>query len=235
MTTAGDDASDGRLRVELHAHTHASPDCRLSPQTLIRVLAERGIDALAVTDHNTMDGAFEMAEAAPFPVILGDEVKSTAGDIIGLFLTEPVPRDMSPIETVRAIKEQRGLVLVPHAFDRLRRSALGRAAVESIVDDIDILEAFNGRTIWPPDNAAAGEFADRHGLVRSVGSDAHLATEVGRSWQRMDPWSGPDDFLDSLRRAELHTSLAPMWVHLGSSMHTYALKAERRFRRARGV
>lgn len=235
MTPTGDDASESRLRVELHAHTHASPDCRLSPQTLIRVLLEREIDALAVTDHNSMDGAFELADVAPFPVILGEEIKSTEGDIIGLFLTEPVPCDLSPIETARAIKEQHGLVLVPHAFDRLRRSALGRAAVESIVGDIDILEVFNGRTIWPPDNAAAGGVADRHGLARSVGSDSHLATEVGRSWQRMHPWSGPDDFLASLREAEFHTSLAPMWVHLGSSVHTYALKAERRFRRARGV
>ncbi|MBM4437740.1 MAG: PHP domain-containing protein [Actinobacteria bacterium] len=220
-----------RLRVELHAHTNASPDSRLRPATIIRVCQARGIEALAITDHNTMDGAFAVAAAAPFPIILGDEIKSRAGDIIGLFLKGPVPRDLSPRETVHAIKAQGGLVLVPHPFDSLRRSALGLAAVESIVDGIDILEVFNGRTIRAADNAAARHYAERHGLAQSVGSDSHLLAEIGVSWQRMRPWSDPADFLLSLRDAELHMRHAPAWVHLGSSFHAYATKFEKRLRR----
>ena len=189
---------------------------------------------MAITDHNTMEGAFALAEIAPFPVILGEEIKSTEGDITGLFLQRAIARDLSPGETVRAIKEQGGLVLVPHAFDRLRRSALGRAAVESILDDIDILEVFNGRTIRNSDNRAALGFARRHGLAESVGSDSHLAAEVGRSWQCMRPWDGSAGFLTSLREAELHHSLAPIWVHLGSSFHAYTTKAEKRLRRLLG-
>ena len=222
------------LRVELHAHTSASPDCRLKPHRLVEVLAERGIDALAVTDHNTMDGAFALAELQAIPLILGEEIKSTEGDIIGLFLRQPIERDLSPAETVRAIKEQGGLVLVPHPFDSLRRSALGQPAIESILADIDVLEVFNGRTIRDRDNATAGAFARDHGLAASVGSDSHLVVEVGRSWQCLPAWDGPADFLQGLRAAELHTSLAPKWVHLGSSFHAYSTKAEKRLRRLIG-
>ena len=162
---------------------------------------------MAVTDHNTMDGAFEMAERLPIPVILGEEIKSTEGDIIGLFLSHEIPRDMSPAETVAAIREQGGLVLLPHPFDGLRRSALGRAAVDSIVDDIDIFEVFNGRTLLRRDNDAADRYADEHSLIKSVGSDSHLAAEIGHCCQSMRPWDDPQDFLASLREAELHASL----------------------------
>lgn len=219
------------LRVDLHAHTHASPDCRLSPEKLVRVLRERGINVVAITDHNTMDGAFEFAELATFPVIMGEEIKTSEGDVIGLFLRRPIERDMSPVETVCAIKEQGGVAMVPHPFDRLRRSALGRAAVETIMDDIDILEVFNGRTIRAADNDQADLFAVDHGLARSVGSDSHLAIEVGRSWQSMRPWTHPTGFLESLRHAELCGRLSPKWVHLGSSLHAYTIKAEKRIRR----
>ncbi len=220
--------------MELHSHTYASPDSRLSAATIARVNRERGIDVLAITDHNTMAGAFELAERLPFPVILGEEIKSTEGDIIGLFLTEEIPRGLSPAETAAAITEQGGLVLAPHPFDGLRRSALGRAAVDSILEQVDILEVFNGRTLRRRDNTRADEYARRHGLVRSVGSDSHLAAEIGRCWQAMRPWTGPRDFLAALREAELHAELAPAWVHLGSSLHAHAAKIERRVRRLAG-
>lgn len=222
--------SEIRLRVELHSHTHASPDCGLAPPRLIGLLQARGIDAIAVTDHNTMAGAFEMAEISPVPVILSEEIKSTAGDIIGLFLSEPIPRDMSPGETVGAIKEQGGLVLVPHPFDSLRRSALGRAAVDSICEHIDILEVFNARTLRSRDNDAARAYAHEHGLVASVGSDSHIPREVGVCWQRMRPWDGPDEFLAALRESELHEELAPAWVHAGSSLHASTTKFRKRLR-----
>ncbi len=218
---------DGRLRLELHAHTHASPDCGLSPTRLIELLQERGIQALAVTDHNTMAGAFEMVRVSPLPTILAEEIKSTAGDIIGLFLEEEIPRDMSPRDTVGAIKDQGGLVLLPHPFDSLRRSAL-REATDDIREHIDILEVFNGRTLRERDNRTAQDYARDHGLVASVGSDSHLAREVGVSWQLIKPWSGPEEFLDNLRKAELHMELAPAWVHAGSSLHAYATKFRKR-------
>ncbi|MDE2990152.1 MAG: PHP domain-containing protein [Chloroflexota bacterium] len=218
---------DGRIRLELHAHTHASPDCALSPTRLIELLQDRGIQALAVTDHNTMAGAFEMARVSPMPIILAEEIKSTAGDIIGLFLEEEIPRDMSPRDTVAAIKDQSGLVLLPHPFDSLRRSAL-REATDSIREHIDILEVFNGRTLRERDNRTAQDYARDHGLVASVGSDSHLAREVGVSWQLLEPWSGPDEFLDNLRHAELHMELAPAWVHAGSSLHAYTTKFRKR-------
>ena len=218
------------LRVELHAHTQASPDCGLAPETLVGLLMSRGIDALAVTDHNTMSGAFEMATISALPVILSEEIKSTAGDIIGLFLREEIPRDMGPQETAGAIKEQGGLVLVPHPFDSLRRSALGLDVVDSIRDQIDILEIFNGRTLRERDNHSAFVYAKEHALVASVGSDSHLAREVGLSWQSVQPWNGPGEFLENMRVAELHSELAPAWVHAGSSLHAYSTKLQKRLK-----
>ena len=223
-------ASDGRIRLELHAHTHASPDCGLSPARLIELLQARGIQALAVTDHNTMTGAFEMAEVSPLSVILAEEIKSTAGDIIGLFLREEIPRDLSPRDTVAAIKDQGGLVLVPHPFDSLRRSALGREATDSIREQIDILEVFNGRTLRERDNRTAETYARDYGLVASVGSDSHLAREVGVSWQLLKAWSEPGEFLEHLRTADLHKELAPAWVHAGSSLHAYTTKFRKRLK-----
>jgi len=128
---------------------------------------------------------------------------------------------------VAAIKDEGGLVRLPHPFDSVRRSAL-REATDSIREHIDILEVFNGRTLRERDNRTAQDYARDHGLVASVGSDSHLAREVGVSWQLLEPWSGPDEFLDNLRDAELHMELAPAWVHAGSSLHAYTTKFRKR-------
>ena len=121
---------------------------------------------------------------------------------------------------------------LPHPFDGLRRSALGRAAVDSIVDDIDIFEVFNGRTLLRRDNAAADRYAEEHGLIKSVGSDS---SPRGRDRPLLPvhaPLGRPAGLPGlALREAELHASLAPAWVHLGSSLHAYLTKFERRFRR----
>ncbi len=177
-----------------------------------------------------MAGAFEMADVSPLPVILSEEIKSTAGDIIGLFLREEIPRDLTPRDTAGAIKEQGGIVLVPHPFDSLRRSALGRAAVDSIREQIDILEVFNARTLRDRDNEAARAYVREHRLVGSVGSDSHISREVGVCWQLMSPWDQPGQFLENLRGAELHEELAPAWVHAGSSLHAYSTKLRKRLR-----
>jgi predicted metal-dependent phosphoesterase TrpH len=112
------------LRADFHMHTHYSKDCTTSPKRLVARCLRVGLGCIAVTDHNTIRGGMEVAEIAPFPVIVASEVKTTHGEITGLFLTEEIPRGLSPMETVERIKAQGGLVSIPHPFDKVRSSVI---------------------------------------------------------------------------------------------------------------
>jgi hypothetical protein len=137
---------------------------------------------VAITDHDEVSGALEVKSLAPFPVIIGEEIKSTAGDIIGLFLQERVPGGLTPVETARRIKSQAGLVLVPHPFCRLRPTALGRRALLEILPFVDLIEGYNSHTVFPGDNAKGAVFALEHSLPAVACSDSHSALELGGTY-----------------------------------------------------
>ena len=128
------------MRTDLHMHTHFSPDSEMSPQALVKRCVKVGLDCIAVTDHNTIEGAKEVKRIAPFTVIVGEEVGSSDGEITGLFLEEAVPRGLSPLETVKLIKAQGGLVSIPHPYDRFRGSVITPRGIEPYAD---IVEIFN--------------------------------------------------------------------------------------------
>src|SRR3990172_204249 len=134
------------MRADLHAHTHFSRDALTSVDTFAQRYQRAGIDCVAVSDHNNIDGALAVREVAPFRVIIAEEIKSTEGEIIGLFLQETIRKGLTPEDTVRAIKEQGGLVLVPHPFDRTRRSVIRESALLRILPQVDVIEVFNART-----------------------------------------------------------------------------------------
>jgi hypothetical protein len=163
---------------------------------------------------------------APFPVVLGEEVKTDAGEIIGLFIQERIPRGLPPAETARLIRQQGGLVAVPHPFDRLRGSRLRADALDALVAEglVDIIEAFNSRTTFPADNARGVTFAQRHGLPVCAGSDAHSVGEYGQSYTEMEPFDGPAEYLANLRTARLHTAASPFSVHFISKWAKYGKK-----------
>ena len=119
---------------------------------------------------------------APFMVIVGEEVTSSGGEITGLFITEPVPRGLSPVETAVRIKDQGGLVSIPHPFDRFRRHVITPDALEEVLPHVDIVEAFNARNTFSRDNRRAEALAEAHGLLVSAVSDTHTAVEVGRTY-----------------------------------------------------
>jgi predicted metal-dependent phosphoesterase TrpH len=167
-----------------------------------------------VSDHNNVDGAFAVREIAPFRVIVAEEIKSSEGEIIGLFLQETVRKGLSPEDTVRAIREQNGLVLIPHPFDRLRGSPLREEALLRILPDVDVIEVFNARIVFPSGNDRAGRFAREHGLAMSAASDAHSPWEVGRSYVEMADFEGPEEFLTSLREGRIVGRLSSPLVHL---------------------
>ena len=205
------------MKVELHSHTRHSRDCLLSYDDIIAVCQRRRIGALAVTDHNEIDGAFELRRRAPFPVIVGEEIFTTRGEIIGLFLQELIPKGLSPEETVARIKGQGGLVYVPHPFDSYRKGAVGRETLDLIRADVDLIEVLNARNLRHEDDARALAYARQHGLVAAAGSDAHSVGEFGNAYLRMEPFDGPRDFLEKARRGAIGGRHSAGVVHLLSS------------------
>lgn len=216
------------MKVELHSHTRHSRDCLLSYESIIAVCLRRRIGALAVTDHNEIEGAFEMRRRAPFPIIVGEEVFTTQGEIIGLFLRELIPRGLSPQETIARIKEQGGLVYVPHPFDSYRQGAVGLDTLDAIRADVDLLEVLNARNIRHQDDERALQYAREHGLTMAAGSDAHSLGEFGNAYLEMEPFDGAEDFLAKARRGQVRGRHSVSAVHLFS---TYAKLHKRVARR----
>jgi predicted metal-dependent phosphoesterase TrpH len=216
-------ASSNLIRVDLHNHTHYSPDSILSPRDFVREARRRHLDIVAVTDHNTIRGALAVRELSDQPVIIGEEVRSSDGEILGLFLSEDVPKGLPASETIARIRDQGGLVGVPHPFDSLR-SALNEDVALALIGQIDFIEALNARMVFPAHNDKARTFAAAHSLPTSAGSDAHSPREVGRCYVEMPPFEGPRDFIAGLHRGELEGCLSTPFVHL-ISRYAYLRRA----------
>ncbi|MGQ9681926.1 MAG: PHP domain-containing protein [Anaerolineae bacterium] len=205
------------MRLDLHVHTNRSLDCLMTPEVLARTVQARGLDGVAVTDHNDIEGAIALAAIAPFTVIVGEEIKTTEGEVCGLFLRERISPRLSPEETLAAIHEQGGLAYVPHPLDRLRNSAMGRCTLERVLADVDILEVFNARVLVPQDNTAALLLARQHGLAMGAGSDGHIPYEVGRAYVEIQPFADAAGFLQALRQGHAAGRLSSPLVHLATS------------------
>lgn len=197
------------LRADLHVHTSFSRDGQATPEEIAARCERVGLSCVAVTDHDTIAGALETRRVAPFRVIVGEEVNTRSGHVVGLFLSEEVPAGLSAIETMRVIKEQGGLVLLPHPFDRFRLGVLHRVSPEALLPLVDAVEVFNARTFLPQDNHLARRLADRHGFPATAGSDAHSVHELGRTYLEMPDFDGtPGGFLEALAKATLMTRRA---------------------------
>lgn len=190
------------VRVDLHLHSSASFDCRISPLEVARRARQVGLSPLFLTDHDGIEGARVLQEAGQ-SVIVGEEILTSEGEVIGLFLETAVPRRLSPEETVAAIKEQGGLVYLEHPYDDGRRN-LKEAAIERIADQIDIVEVVNGRS-EPGPNRKAEDLRATLGLPGGAGSDAHTLAEIGGVYVEMEPFNGAGDFLSKLRAGRIVT------------------------------
>jgi predicted metal-dependent phosphoesterase TrpH len=187
------------LRVDLHLHSNYSPDSSTSLDALIARCREVGLDRIALTDHNTAEGALRLARLAPQLAIVGEEVRTLEGEVIGLFITETIPARMAAEKTMDLIHEMGGLTYVVHPFDRDRASWSPDRLLE-LSPRVDIVEVYNP---WADAtaNRAAVDFATSLHKVGATGSDAHGVRELGRSWMEMEPFSDPRDFLEKLRGA----------------------------------
>jgi len=211
------------MKVDMHVHTCYSKDATLSLETIMETCRRRGLDGVAITDHNTIAGALALKEMAPWPttcqgrpfvVIVGEEIETTKGGILGLFLKEEISEGLTPEEAMTRIREQGGLVGVCHPLDRLRRSAMRQVALLDILDELDFLEGFNSRVTFPSDNRRAQALAQAQGLPMTAGSDAHTAYEIGRAYMEMPPFNGPEDFLENLAQGRIVGHLTPPWIHI---------------------
>jgi len=195
------------IEVDLHMHTDHSGDCATPVDVLINTARDRGLGAIAITDHNEVSGALEARKLAEelgdIKVIVAEEVKTAEqGEVIGLFLEEKIPKGLTMAETIAEIRRQGGLVYVPHPFDRFH-SVPDYEHLLDIVEEIDLLEVFNPRVALTSFNEEAVRFARKYRIVPAAGSDSHVAQGLGSVRQRIHDFDGPAEFLEAMRDADI--------------------------------
>jgi predicted metal-dependent phosphoesterase TrpH len=193
------------LLCDLHMHTEHSHDCAVPVGALLDYAEAQGLGAIAVTDHNVFRGAQEAVERArdrDLVVIPGEEIKTDSGEVIGLFLQRGIPRGMSMGDTIAAIREQNGVVYLPHPFDRLH-TITDATTLHRHLAEIDVFEVYNARLLFEGFNDEALRFARKYNLTMGAGSDAHVLQGVGTGLVRMRAFETPEEFLISLRSAEI--------------------------------
>lgn len=204
------------LRLEFHCHTIASNDSLTHPRELVEACRRKGIDRVVITDHNTIFGARAAQELEPELVIVGEEILTTRGEILAAFVTEEIPAGLTPQETIRRLKEQGAFISVSHPFDKFREGGWAEEDLLEILPHVDAIEVYNSRCVYPRFNRAAREFAEKHNIAGTVGSDAHAAFEVGRSLLRLEQFEGPEGMRKVIRNAQFETRWSPPWFHLAS-------------------
>ncbi|HEV3053272.1 MAG TPA: glycosyltransferase [Solirubrobacteraceae bacterium] len=234
----------GLIDVDLHMHTDHSYDCATPVEVLLAEARSRGLGAIAITDHNEISGALDArAKADGIKVIVAEEVKTAnQGEVIGLFIEQKIERGMTLPETIAEIKRQGGLVYVPHPFDRMH-SVPDYEHLNAVLDDVDAIEVFNPRVAIAEFNEEALRFALKYRIPAGAGSDAHVPQGLGSVRIRMRDFNGPEEFLESLRDADIVRNPASLlYVQALKFLQTKAMPAgarrasrDRRVRRATGA
>jgi predicted metal-dependent phosphoesterase TrpH len=204
------------LNVEFHSHTNASKDSLTRPADLIAAARRKGLDRLVITDHNKITGARAAQVLEPELVIVGEEIMTTQGEILAAFVTEEIPRGLTPMETIQRLREQGAFISVSHPFDRLRSGSWRERDLLEIILLVDAIEVYNSRCMNPGFNGEARRFAEKHNLAGTVGSDSHAAFEVGRSFMRLEQFEGPDELRNVIRQGSQQVKWSPPWIHFTS-------------------
>jgi len=193
-------------------------DSDMSVEKVIARCQEVGIGCVAIADHDAVEGGLKMQKIAPFPVIVAEEILTPNGEIMGMFLTERIPSGVSPEEAVRRIKEQGGLVCIPHPYDRARCAALDHGFPRDLLSQVDVIEVFNSRASRFADWDKAKLTAQEYGLLHSAGSDAHTPGEIGNAYVEMPEFKSKEEFCSALTQGEIYGHKSGMWVHFPSTV-----------------
>jgi predicted metal-dependent phosphoesterase TrpH len=208
-----------KLRADFHSHSNYSRDSVIGPDAFVDTCVRKGVTCIAVTDHNEIEGAFVIQKlaaeraAGKLKVVIGEEVKTAEGEIIGLFLKDLVPRGMSPEETVDAIHEQGGLAVIPHPYDIFRRSVLTDEAIERVKTKVDAIEGFNCRNILSRHDQKARDKAAEVDKPTTLGTDSHSTYELGGALLELDDFETPQELLQSLRGGRIVGHRSVPMVH----------------------
>jgi len=204
------------LRVEFHCHTNHSPDSLSTPASLVDACRIIKIDRVVITDHNTITGAEEAQAIAPEMVIIGEEIMTTAGELLAVFVHEKVPPNLPPLEAIERLKAQGAFISVSHPFDRFRSGSWEAVRLMEILPFVDAIEVFNSRCILPGFNNQAQSLADKLDLAGTVGSDAHANYELGRSIMKIESFQNSEELRRAIRTAVPIVKWSPPWFHLSS-------------------
>jgi predicted metal-dependent phosphoesterase TrpH len=212
------------VRVELHVHTLYSKDSLVDIERLLGHCRKIGIDRVAITDHNEIDGALAAFKMDPDRVIVGEEIQTTQGELLGYFMREKVPPGLEPMDAIRLLRAQGAVISVAHPFDTVRSQHWALDELEKITPYIDAIETYNARCLTEEPNQQAAIFARDHDLLATVGSDAHSLFEIGRASLWMPPFDGVEAFKAALKTAETNARLSPAFVHLFSRFAVFSKK-----------
>lgn len=185
------------FKIDLHTHSEASPDGGISATQYAQALSKGLLDVIAITDHNRIDFAVKLQAELGDRIIIGEEIMSTSGEIIGLYLKERVKPGLSPLETIKQIKDQGGIVYIPHPFETIRKGLPGDV-LEELVDHIDIIEVVNGRAFMQNRSSRSAIFAKMHRLLTAASSDAHGVKGLGKTFTVVKKLPEPGGVLEAL-------------------------------------
>ena len=204
------------IRIELHCHTYRSKDCLMRVDRLLETARRRGLQRLAITDHNQIEAAFEAHAMDPELVVIGEEIFTTRGEILGYYMKELIPPGLEPMETIERLKAQGAVINVPHPLDAIRGGAWREQDLREILPHLDAIEIFNARCMLADPNRRAQALAQEAGLPGTAGSDAHTYLEVGRATLRLPPFRDAAGMRVALKQAEVIGRLSSPLVHLFS-------------------
>jgi predicted metal-dependent phosphoesterase TrpH len=205
------------LKADFHIHTKYSMDCHNELEDIIRRCKQVGLTCIAVADHDAAEGALKLQKIAPFKVIVAEEILTPAGEIMGMFLKERIASGISVEKAIEAIHAQGGLVSIPHPFDSLRGLRLSSEEMDKIAPKVDIIEVFNARCRISSFNKRAREFAQKHNLAGSAGSDSHSIAEIGNVAMEMPDFNTPQELLQALKSGTISGKRSSPFVHLHST------------------
>jgi predicted metal-dependent phosphoesterase TrpH len=212
------------FRTEFHCHTIYSKDSLTPPYLLVETCRRKGIDRVVITDHNTISGALAAQALDSERVIVGEEIMTTKGEILTAFVKEEIPPNLSPEETIKRLRDQGAFISVSHPFDAWRKGGWKEPDLMEIIPFVDAIEVYNSRCMLPSFNDRALDFAHRYNLAGTVGSDAHIAYELGRSVLLLEPFQNPGELRKIIRKAVAQTRWSPPWFHLSSRYANFRKK-----------